>query len=531
MDNGFVGNIEPNFYASINENAFEKLFREYERVIFRSIITSFGLDLFIKDKYGGDVDTILNVRKIGTDNQLSYKNQANAPAYDARGDYSHKDVEGTGTNFQRTKHEARKLYGEDNSNTVHDAYEDRELIFLGKSKNHPTDLSAQLDHVISAKYIHDDRGRVLSGCSTVDLADREDNLRWTNEHLNKSMRADDIPEYIEKHPELPEDTKQRMTDAYNQSKAEYEEIIERNYYFNFSNPNCRQFYKDTALAASKRGLEMGLRQVFGFLLTDLWFSIKDEIKICDGTAKGCIDAIVLGLKNGLINAKNNYKQLFAHFGEGLLSGVLSSLTSTLYNIFFTTGKNLGRVIRQAWSSIVEAVSILFYNENQEYLCDRMTSAAKVLATGASVIIGTGVQETVGMKLSEFPIPDDLKEVISVFLGSLCTGLLSVSLLFYIDNDPFNKFLEGVYGQNVLILQEQCLLFKKYCAEMEHIDVERLHSETLQINVLLRRLNNASNNSEVCDALQSTIDALNLPCLWQGSALNEKMRDKGWVLTF
>ena len=92
---------------------------------------------------------------------------------------------GTGTNFQRIKHEAREKYREDN-NTVKDAYEDKDLGFLGKSKNRPTESSAELDHVISAKSIHDDRGRVLSGCSTKDLADREVNLQWTNEHLNKS---------------------------------------------------------------------------------------------------------------------------------------------------------------------------------------------------------------------------------------------------------------------------------------------------------------------------------------------------------
>lgn len=70
----FVKNIEPDFYESPYENAFEKLFREYERVIFKSIITSFGLDAFIKDQYGGDVDTVLNVRKIGKDPQMTYKN-------------------------------------------------------------------------------------------------------------------------------------------------------------------------------------------------------------------------------------------------------------------------------------------------------------------------------------------------------------------------------------------------------------------------------------------------------------------------
>ena len=40
---------------------------QYEKVIIDSIITSFGLDFLIRDQYGGDVDTIHNVRKIGQD--------------------------------------------------------------------------------------------------------------------------------------------------------------------------------------------------------------------------------------------------------------------------------------------------------------------------------------------------------------------------------------------------------------------------------------------------------------------------------
>lgn len=527
----FVKDIEPNFYATVDENAFEMLFKEYERVIFRSIVTSFGLDIFIRDQYGGDVDTILNVRKIGTDPDMEYKNEKNSIAYDERGDYSHKNVEGKDTNFQRIKHKAREQYHKDNSNTVRDAYEDKELHFLGKSKNHPTDRSAELDHVISAKSIHDDRGRVLAGCSTKDLADREENLQWTNEHLNKSMGADEIPDYIEKHPELPDDVKQRMMDAYNQSKAAYEAALERNYYFNFSNPNCRQFYIDTATSAGKRGLEMGIRQALGFLMIDLWFSIKETIRISDGTARGCAEAIVNGLDQSLTNAKRNYKHLFSVFGEGLLSGIFASLTTTLCNIFFTTSKNLGRIIRQTWSSIVEATSLLFFNKDQEYFCDRMTSAAKVLAAGASVVIGTGVQETIAVKLSEFSIPEEIRNILSTFAGSLCTGLLSVTLLFYIDNDPFNKFIENVYGQNVIVLKAQVNLFEKYCAELENINLENIQYETMCIKRLVHELDRAYNADQVKESLNKTRNQLGIPCLWENSTLDQKMNDKNWILTF
>ena len=105
----FVKKIETDFYSDTEVSVFDALFLEYERVVFKSIIAAFGLDLFIKDQYGGDADTIHNVRTISDDSRMEYKSSSNSQAYEARGEYSHKDVEGVGTNFQRIKHDARIL--------------------------------------------------------------------------------------------------------------------------------------------------------------------------------------------------------------------------------------------------------------------------------------------------------------------------------------------------------------------------------------------------------------------------------------
>ena len=76
------------FSPNPDDNIIDSLFQQYEHVIIESLITSFGLDFLIKDQHGGDVDTIHNVRQIGKDEQMSYKNSANETAYDERGNYS-----------------------------------------------------------------------------------------------------------------------------------------------------------------------------------------------------------------------------------------------------------------------------------------------------------------------------------------------------------------------------------------------------------------------------------------------------------
>lgn len=527
----FASEIKPDFYCSRSESVFGSLYKEYERVVFRSLISSFGLDLFIRDQYGGDVDTIHNVRQIGNGSPMTYKNGANAAAYDNRGEYSHKDVEGTGSNFQKQKHEARKRYAEDNNNTVQDAYEDKPLGFLGKSKGHPTDRSAELDHVIAAKSIHDDRGRVLSGLSTAELADDKDNLQWTNEHLNKSMGADEIPDYIAAHPELPEDVKKRMMDAYNRAKASYEDKINRAYYFDFSNPHCRQFYKDTFTAAGKRGVQMGLRQALGFLLTELWFSVKGQIEISDGTFTGVLSAIKIGVSKWFENARNNYKEIFSKFGEGVISGFISSLTTTLINTFLTTSQNAGRIIRQAWASIVESINVLLFNTKEKYLCDRMTAAAKVLASGASVIIGTSVQEAVHLKLTEVALPSEIKTISSTFCGTVATGLLTVSLLFYIDNDPFRKFLDCIYGATTDELRRQGALFQDYCAKLQQMDTREFQYATEYAYSLSVHLQKAGSDVEVHSILQKAQADFGLDSPWGSGSLKDKMTEPSWVLKF
>lgn len=528
----FVNGIEPEFYQDQNENVLEALFKEYERVIFRSIITAFGLDVFIKDRYGGDVDTIHNVRKFDEDPSIQYKLKENEIDYSSREEYTHKLVEGADTNFRAIKHAARKKYDEDNrNNTVQDAYEDKPLGFLGRSKGHPTDKNAELDHVIAAKKIHDDRGRVLAGLSTKELADSEENLQWTNEFLNKSMGQKDIPDYIAAHPDLSEDTKARMTDAYNQARAAYKLKIERAYYFDFDNPNCRRFYKETASTAGKRGMEMGIREAVGFLVTELWFDIKDNIAACDGTVLGVFASISNGTKKWLIHVKEDYKEIFEQFGEGLISGIISSLTNTLLNTFVTMSANTGRIIRQSWASIVEATSVLLFDSREKYFCDRMTSAAKILAAGASMIVGTGIQETVLLNLEKIAIPEELKNTISVFAGSLCTGMLSVTLLICIDNNPFGGFLNEYYGQNRRELRKQRQLFKEYCAKLQNVDYEELNHETEYIYELSICLQKARDSYEMNQMLSKAIRDLGIRSLWEDSSLDVKMNDSSWVLTF
>ena len=86
----FVGELKNGPEMNPEENVFKSIWAEYERVILQSLITSFGLDFIVRDQHGGDVDTIHNVREIGIDEQMQYKNSVNATSYENRGEYDTK---------------------------------------------------------------------------------------------------------------------------------------------------------------------------------------------------------------------------------------------------------------------------------------------------------------------------------------------------------------------------------------------------------------------------------------------------------
>ena len=182
---GFISELNRDFSPKPEENVFTSIWNEYERVILQSLITSFGLDFLVQDQHGGDVDTIHNVREIGKDPNMRYKNKKNAEAYANREQYDtrkyHQDKRYIEIN--RKASESKK------NGTLEDAYTGKTV-----ARNAKMDL----DHVVSAKEIHNDPGRILAGLEGTDLANSENNLKSTDRSINRSMQDKNIEDYLQK---------------------------------------------------------------------------------------------------------------------------------------------------------------------------------------------------------------------------------------------------------------------------------------------------------------------------------------------
>lgn len=501
MVENILKQIDDNY--NTESNVYNSLFEQYERVIMQSLITSFGLDFIVRDQYGGDVDTINNVRQIGKNELMKYKNKKNEEAYNNRGNYDgiayHK-----GSNFRQKKHDAKRKWQATGKN-IKDEYTNEDIGFYGHTKSIIPKKKAELDHIIAAKEIHEDRGRLLSGLEGKKLADSEDNFAWTNKSLNASMQDKSIQEYIEAHPEFDEETKRRILEKNKQARKAYNKKINRAYY------TSPAFFKDTANAAGKVGVAMGLRQALGLVFSEIWFAVRYEIKQEKDDGKAMFNSIALGIKNGLENAKFKYKELWDKFIEGMVGGILASLVTTLCNIFFTTAKNTVRIIRQSWASLVEATKILMFNPDFLSFGERFRAAAKIIATGAGIVAGTMVGDLIATTgVGTIPV---VGGIVQTFCGTLVTGILSCSLLYLLDrNSTVNKIVQVLNSiptvdDIVVYYQMQAGLLEEYCAKLMDIDLAAFQKETQSYREAVSILENANNQHELNFALRAVCKQL------------------------
>lgn len=528
--NSFVAELNSGFSPNPEENVFSSIWNEYERVIMQSLITSFGLDFLVHDQHGGDVDTIHSVREIGKDPKMTYKNAQNQTDYANRGEYNtyeyHQDPRYIAIN--------KKVSESKKNGTLTDAYTGQTVA---------VNANIDLDHAISAKEIHDDPGRVLAGLNGTDLANCDDNLKPTDRSINRSMQDKDMEDYLQKweaeqpqrqsriselkskgslsDKESKELTKlekleqidpDKMRAENKKARAAYEAKLAKAYY------TSPKLLKATAVAAGSRGAEMGMRQAMGFVFVEIWMSSKEEIQALPPgkDLKDMLEAVASGVKKGVENAKVKYKEVLAKFGEGFLSGSLASLTTTICNIFFTTAKNLVKCIRQIYASVVEAGKILLFNPNNLMFGDRIKTSTIILATGASVLVGTAVGELI----QKTPIAGILGvgSFVTAFCSSLVSGLISCTLLIFLDRSNFmNKVVSALnrIPSEVNNYKEIADALERLAAKIENLDIAKFRAETEKYRNIATKIGAAESEQELNDLLLSAYKVFDIKIPWKG----------------
>lgn len=494
---------------------------ELNKTVTKSLVTTFGLDfLLFEDKKGGDVATIHNVRQHQKGDKDIFMSDSVQQDYAHRGDYKpiKHDESGNVLTDRNGKPKKEDLYHSD-KNYLAKGKEDKrrqrdgELVDEYRGTTMSSSEQRQLDHIISSHEVHDDAGRVLAGLSGVELANQNTNFQSTHSYINnlKSDHSMDdflttvVPRTIENKRQRIEENKQRLASMPTETKeqrhkkreleskvakeTEHIEVLEsldedkmraadkraRQAYdkqINLSYYTSSKFFKSTAMESGKAGLKMGVRQALGLVLAEVWFELKDAIpqafkdKEDNFTLENFLEKLKTTALNVWHRVKTRLKDILDEFKNGVLAGALSSLSTTIMNIFFTTQKLIGKLLRETWSSLVSAAKILFFNPENLGPGALAREVTRILSTGVAVAMGVMLNQQLA-SLMIFPLGTELAS----FVSAVATGLMTIGITYFLDYSELMQKVWNYLDQFKSEAKRTLEYFQKVNAELDRYLIE------------------------------------------------------------
>lgn len=172
--------------------------------------------------------------------------------------------------------------------------------------------------------------------------------------------------------------------------------------------------------------------------------------------------------------KSKCQHLIKNIWDTIKNGIKGSLISEFFNLLndfvFKTFKNVFRVMRTMWSSIVKAFKIIFSGTAPWQ--ERIFEATKILSSAAVGVIGFSLNELIEKGLTSIGIP--FASFFAELLSGLFSGILSAIVLMLFDNLK-HKFLEkSTYYKQALVR-----------SRINNINCARLNISTLKTELKLQ----------------------------------------------
>ncbi|RLL30050.1 DNA repair protein [Acinetobacter cumulans] len=506
---------------------------EINQVVTKSLVTTFGLDfLLFEDKKGGDVDTIHNVRQGIWATEAEKKKYDNREEYDSTAYHQHDNY------IQKGRKD--KLAQE--NGTLKDNYRQDKNLSKGQNRD--------LDHVISAYEVHNDAGRVLAELDGVTLANQDTNLSSTASSINRTKKQHSVDKFLNNLPEtinnreielsklnqklhgMPQSTpqerhefqqvqdkirkKQQSLDELKQvdnesmkkvdekARAETEKKI-NSYY------QSTKFFKASLTSAGIAGFKMGLRETLGLILAEIWFEIKaviPSIYVKYKTVEFGIKNFLGDLKDTVLNiierVKKRFKDVVSSFRDATISGVFASLSTTVLNIFLTTTKFWGKIIRETWLNLIKVMKMAFFNPENLSTGELTKATFKILSASIGIIVGMLMHESLAA-LNSMP----LGNLVVDFASALTSGIVILALNYFIEQSEimqkFWSYLDQVKTKYEKILDN----FKEINKELDQYILQLTQLEfglnIDEISVFTEQLNSANSELERNIVLKKEIE--------------------------
>lgn len=327
-------------------------------------------------------------------------------------------------------------------------------------KNIGPNEKANLDHVVSRKELHENARRRQAGIKTEELANMSENLKATNESLNKSKGAKSIGEYCNKREQREKDLIEQnkraneKIDKSNRSDIDKKRAKEENNKRLQDKLDADDELMKKADSDARKAINMKIAK--GVAKATVKKAGKDALK---QMAVSAIFALLKETMNGLVRFFKTKAKSFRCFMDemelalksfckkitGILKEGVNSFVGTvsveIFGPIVSTYKKLASFIKQGISSVMDAVRYLKDEDNKNKpLGIKVAQIGKIAITGLSATGALALGETIEKGLLsvapvlniQIPLLGSLANIIGIFLASLLNGVAGAMVINFID---------------------------------------------------------------------------------------------------
>ena len=453
--------------GAYDRQKFENLLASCKESVVTSIVTPLGLGRIVAswDKNGGNVTTVNNAR------EGVYASEQERSAYEQRGEYNSAEYHSHPAYIQKN----RAISELKKQGQLRDEYSGN--VFAPNA-------DVDLDHTKAAKEIHDDPGRVLAGLNGAELANADSNLNATAKSQNRAMGAKTIDEYHAWLQQTAPERQQRiktlseksaLTDKERaelsklkeqeefdyslahekdqQARKEYEDKVNKTYY------TSPKFIGKVAVSSALEGTKMGIQQALGVAVCEFFYGIFDEAKDVYRNGFRCDDAsffesLKIRFMRVAHRVQEKWRDVLDAFKQGFISGLFSNLVTVIINMFVRTGKNVVRIIREGFFSLLKAIKMLLLPPEGMTVRQAAHEATKIIAAGLTIVGGILLEEYVDKLIKLAPVLEFLSDILTTVIIGTVTGLATAFIVYSIDKiDIFGVNKQAEYDHTIKLLTQ------------------------------------------------------------------------------
>lgn len=536
-----VANSNANQNIEIDNIETDFDFEEVEGFLSKQLEESFSdLELLEKDRATiSEPDSLGNVvldevwKQFGNQIGLDMTNETLIQKYDREHTEQYKDIANSVMQDQRYKDANKAMKEQQQAGNLKDEYTGKGL---------KPGEQANLDHVVPRKELYDNQRRKQANLYVADLANKEENLKPTNENLNKSKQEKSNKKYVE-----TRETREKLLIEQNEKANKKVDELNMSDVEKRLQKEKNEKYLNNKLAADDDLMMQADKKARKKINEDIRVNAAKEVGKKAGKdalktmAISALFSLLKEIMNGLIRflkeksksfkgflseMKGSIKSFFSKILSVVQTGastLIGTIISEIFGPIVSLFKKLASLIKQGISSVIDAVNYLRDKKNKDKpFTVKVAQVGKIITValvgGSAIFLGEVFEKFLltvpGMQI-EIPLIGTLANMIGLFLSSLVSGLIGAIVLNLIDKFIAKK-LKGESDQQIIDKKNEIMNLQQvqfYVAEnhvvalKENVMSEISENHALAKDVMRQSLNkifdeNKANDSKNTDNISN-----------------------------